>query len=110
MESNILQSLLSHDNSTRKRAEESITSERNSNPANLLNILIEGMKNSADQNISQLAALMYKKLFLDDARVDQLSSEDLEMMKGAVMSTMDFSQNMTLLKRKGDIISKIFAK
>jgi len=28
------------------------------------------MKNSADQQISQLAALMYKKLFLDDARVD----------------------------------------
>jgi hypothetical protein len=53
---------------------------------------------------------MYKKLFLDDSRADELTSEDLEMMKTAVMSTMDFSQNMTLLKRKGDIISKIFAK
>lgn len=53
---------------------------------------------------------MYKKLFLDDSRADQLSHEDLEMMKQAVMSTMDFSQNMTLLKRKGEIISKIFAK
>lgn len=31
-------------------------------------------------------------------------------MKTAIMSTMDFSQNITLLKRKGDIISKIFAK
>jgi hypothetical protein len=52
MESNILQSLLSHENATRKRAEESLLAERTSNPANLLNTLIEGMKSSADQNIA----------------------------------------------------------
>lgn len=46
MEINILQSLLSHDNAMRKRAEESLMAERNSNPANLLNLLIEGMKNA----------------------------------------------------------------
>jgi hypothetical protein len=69
MESNILQTLLSHDNAMRKRAEESLMTERNTNPANLLNILIEGMK-SGDQGVAQLGALMYKKLFLDDARVD----------------------------------------
>ena len=56
---------------------------------------------------------MYKKLFLDDSRVDQLSVDDLDLMKQAVMSTIagDFStQNMTLLKRKGDIISKIYVR
>jgi hypothetical protein len=52
MESNILQALLSHENATRKRAEESLMAERTSNPANLLNILIEGMKSSGDQNIA----------------------------------------------------------
>jgi hypothetical protein len=112
MESNILQTLLSHDNAMRKRAEESLMSERNTNPANLLNLLVEGMKN-ADQGVAQLAALMYKKLFLDDSRVEQLSVEDLDLMKQAVMSTIsgDFSsQNMTLLKRKGDIISKIYVR
>ena len=31
-------------------------------------------------------------------------------MKTTIMSTMDFEQPLTLLKRKGDIISKIFAK
>jgi hypothetical protein len=96
----------------RKRAEESLMSERNTNPANLLNLLVEGMKN-ADQGVAQLAALMYKKLFLDDSRVEQLSMEDLDLMKQAVMSTIsgDFSsQNMTLLKRKGDIISKIYVR
>jgi hypothetical protein len=53
---------------------------------------------------------MYKKMFLDDARADQMSVEELETMKRAVMGTMDFSQNISLLKRKGDIISKIFTK
>ena len=49
-------------------------------------------------------------MFLDDSRSDALSQSDLEMMKTAVMNTLDFSQNMSLLKRKGEIISKIFAK
>ena len=53
---------------------------------------------------------MYKKLFLDDQKSEGLSAEDLEMMKQTVMQTMDFEQPLTLLKRKGDIISKIFAK
>lgn len=83
--------------------------ERTSNPSNLLNILVEGMKNQ-EQTIAQLAALMYKKLFLDDSRSEEISADDLEMMKQTVMNTMDFNQPMTLLKRKGDIISKIYAK
>ena len=54
---------------------------------------------------------MYKKLFLDDERADQLSVEDLEHMKMNVMSTIDFNGNSILsLKRKGDILSKIYAK
>ena len=44
MESTILQSLMSNDNTIRKRAEENLMKERESNPLNLLNILIEGMK------------------------------------------------------------------
>lgn len=53
---------------------------------------------------------MYKKLFLDDSRSESISVSDLEVMKSTVMSTMDFNQPLTLLKRKGDIISKIYAK
>ena len=90
MENIILQTLLSHDNNTRKTAEEFLMNERTTNPANLLNILVEGMKN-ADSNVAQLAALMYKKLFLDDARVDKLTQDDLEVMKVTVMNTMDFT-------------------
>ncbi len=83
--------------------------QRDQNPQNLLNLLIEGMK-AEDQSISQLAALMYKKMFLDDARSENLSSADLQVMKDSIMSTISFSQHITLLKRKGDILSKIFAK
>jgi hypothetical protein len=53
---------------------------------------------------------MYKKLFLDDSRSENLSESDLEIMKTTIMNTMDFNQSLTLLKRKGDIISKIYAK
>lgn len=54
---------------------------------------------------------MYKKMFLDDERSNSISFEDLELMKTTVMNTMDFnSHSLLLLKRKGDIISKIYAK
>lgn len=55
---------------------------------------------------------MYKKLFLDDERSNQISEGDLELMKSAVMETLDFSgsQSLQLLKRKGDIMAKIYAK
>jgi hypothetical protein len=53
---------------------------------------------------------MYKKLFLDDARSESLTQADLQMMLESIMNTISFTQNISLLKRKGDILSKIFAK
>ncbi len=92
MESNILQSLLSHSNDERKQAEAAITQARNTNPTGLLSTLTEGMKSQTNE-IAQLASLMYKKLFLDDERADQLSIDDLEHMKMNVMGTLDFNAN-----------------
>ncbi len=91
MDSNVLQQILSADNTVRKRAEEFLINERTSNPANLLNILLEGMKNDGNIGVAQLAAITYKKLFLDDAKSESLSETDLEMMKSAIMQTLDFS-------------------
>lgn len=48
------------------------------------------MKNPK-QEVAQLASVMYKKLFLDDDKSSSLSESDLEMMKGTVMETLDFS-------------------
>lgn len=98
---------MSNDNSVRKEAEAYLLKERSTNPQGVLTTLIEGMKN-ADLNIASLGALMYKKLFLDGT--EAMSEADLELMKSAVMQTMDFNQPLSLLKRKGDIISKIYAK
>lgn len=110
MESNILQSLLSHSNDERKQAEAAITQARSTNPTGLLSTLTEGMKSQTNE-IAQLASLMYKKLFLDDERADQLSIDDLEHMKMNVMGTIDFNANsLQSLKRKGDILSKIYSK
>ena len=63
---------------------------RDTNPGALLTTLVDGMKNPK-QEIAQLASVMYKKLFLDDERSNQISDGDLEMMKSAVMETLDFS-------------------
>ena len=108
MESNILEQLLSNDSNTRRNAEENLNRLRNENPANLANTLIEGMKNSKSE-ITQLSSVVYKKLFLDDSRASTLNNEDLEAMKAQVMGTMDFAQPIQTLKRKGDILAKIFA-
>jgi len=54
--------------------------------------------------------MMYKKMFLDQDNAKSLSFDDLESMKSQIMGTLDFTnQSMQLLKRKGDVISKIFA-
>ena len=75
----------------------------------LINLLIEAMS-SQDQQINSLAGILYKKMFLDDARSDQISPADLEIMKNTVIQTLDFSHNQTVLKRKAEILSKIFNK
>lgn len=50
-------------------------------PANLVQMLLDGMKNPK-LDIAQLSCLMYKKLFLDDTTTaSTLSTDDLEMMK-----------------------------
>lgn len=63
-----------------------------------------------DFSIAQLSAITYKKLFLDDPRSEQLTVQDLESMKQSVLSTMDFTQRLPLLRKKGDILSKLFTK
>lgn len=111
MESNLLETLLSADNAARKNAEAALMSARDSDPVSLLSTLVEGMKNSAKPEVAQLSCLMYKKLFLDDSRAQSLSASDLGMMKASIMQTMDLSnQSLTLLKRKGDILSKVYSK
>lgn len=109
MEQNILESLLSTNNDVRKNAEATIENERNGNPTHLINIFLEGMKKD-NLEVASLSCVLFKKYFLDDRRAESISVDDLESMKTTIMATLDFSQPLMLLKRKGDIISKIFSK
>ena len=109
MEHNILESLLSTNNDVRKGAESLLENERNANPTHLINVFLEGMKKD-NLEIASLACVLFKKYFLDDRRAEGISGDDLETMKTTIMSTLDFTQPLMLLKRKGDIISKIFSK
>ena len=66
--------------------------------------------NKNNLEIAQLSCVLFKKYFLDDRQTENISIEDLEQMKGTIMNTLNFYQPLSLLKRKGDIISKIYAK
>jgi hypothetical protein len=58
-----------------------------------------------------LAAQCLKKYFIDGSKGAVIdSAEDLEQMKQSVMRSLDFKQPMSLLQRKGDIISTIYSK
>lgn len=60
--------------------------------------------------VTSLSCILLKKYYLDDKRAEGLTNEDLEQIKCTVMGILDFSQPLIILKRKGDIISKIFAR
>lgn len=51
--------------------------------------------------------MLLKKYFVDNQ--EGVSPSDLEQIKSAVMGSLDFqTQQLPLLKRKGDLISKIY--
>lgn len=72
MESNILEQLLSSENTARRNAESYLETERNSNPANLINLFIEGMKKE-NIGVASLSCVLFKKYFLDDARSEGIT-------------------------------------
>lgn len=51
-----------------------------------------------------------KKYYLDDVRSKDMSNEELENMKNFVKQTLDFAQPISLLRRKGEIISSVAAR
>ena len=58
-----------------------------------------------------MSCILLKKYFLDFKSTAELNDTDLEAFKQAVSASIDFStQSISLLKRKGDVLSKVFAK
>ena len=61
--------------------------------------------------VATLCCVLLKKYFLDLRAKAELSAADLEQLKSAIESSLDFeAQPMVLLKRKGDVLSKIYTK
>ena len=103
------QELLSADNTVRQRAEANISNEFASNPSQLAQALIAGLTTSTE--VATLCCVLLKKYFLDVRSQANLSAADLEGLKAAIEGSLDFdNQPMVLLKRKGDVLSKIYSK
>ena len=106
-----IQELLSADNATRKRAEDNMNQEFAKDPANLARALISGLSAEQPEAIATMSCICLKKYYLDIKATAQLDSGDLETFKQAIVASLDFtSQTMSLLKRKGDVLSKIYSK
>ena len=103
---NLLSEVLDANNAVRQRAEGDINTQRQANPAGLLQLFISNLKNEKE-DISQISCVLFKKYFLDDAQ--GVNAEDYEQMKQAVLESLDFStQSLLTLKRKADLLAKIF--
>ena len=71
--------------------------------------MIAGLATSTE--VATLCCVLLKKYFLDIRAQAELSAADLEQLKSAIESSLDFDgQPMVLLKRKGDVLSKIYSK
>lgn len=55
--------------------------------------------------MAQMSCVLFKKYFLDNT--EGISEADFEVMRVAVLESVDFTQPMSLLKRKGDLLSKL---
>jgi hypothetical protein len=103
---NLLSEVLDANNSIRQRAEGEINTQRQANPAALLQLFVSNLNNE-NEAISQISCVLFKKYFLDDTV--GVNPEDYEQMKKAVLESLDFSkQSLLTLKRKADLLAKIF--
>lgn len=103
---NLLSEVLDANNTIRQRAEGELNAQRQQNPANLLQLFVSNLKNEKE-DISQISCVLFKKYFLDDG--EGVNPDDYEQMKKAVLESLDFStQSLLTLKRKADLLAKIF--
>jgi hypothetical protein len=99
--------ILGADNTIRQRAETQLNTQRTENPGTLLQLFIANMS-SDKADVAQISCVLFKKYFLDNT--EGVNPSDYESMQEAVMKSIDFkTQNMILLKRKRDLISKIYS-
>jgi hypothetical protein len=61
--------------------------------------------------VASMCCVLLKKYFLDSRATTELADQDLENLRNALLESIDLEkQPLSLLKRKGDVLSKIYAK
>jgi len=61
--------------------------------------------------VASMCCVLLKKYFLDSRAQTELGPQDLENLRNALLESINLEkQPLTLLKRKGDVLSKIYAK
>ena len=103
---NLLQEVLAGNNTVRQRAEGELNTRRQANPGALLQLFVQNLRNESE-DVAQIACVLFKKYFLDNT--EGVQPDDYEQMKKAVLESLDFSaQSLLTLKRKADLLAKIF--
>jgi len=104
---NLVQAILGADNTARQRAETQLNSQRTTDPAGLMQLFMTNMK-SDQTEVAQISCVLFKKYFLENS--EGVSPDDLQQMQEAVMASLNFqTQPLLLLKRKGDVLAKVYA-
>ena len=61
--------------------------------------------------VASMCCVLLKKYFLDSRAQTELAEQDLENLRNALLESIDLNkQPLSLLKRKADVLSKIYAK
>ena len=72
-----------------------------------MKLFMTNMK-SEQTEVAQISCVLFKKYFLENS--EGVSSDDLTQMQEAVRASLNFAtQPLLLLKRKGDVLAKIYA-
>ena len=67
--------------------------------------------NSGNVQVAMLCLVMLKKYFLDPRAATQLEPAQLEQLREAIQASIEFvEQPIQLLKRKADVLSKVYWK
>lgn len=101
--------VLSSDNNIRKAAEQRLNDQKNIPFNDALNFFLEGIKDG-DSKVSQLAALMFKKTFLDDERfltsIDKSTAENL--VNNIFYPLVNTEKDWKFLERIAENIAKLY--
>lgn len=102
----VLGSILSPDNTRRKQGEELLEQNRQQDPKKLMEELFQSMTHAED-NVANLACVLFKKYFLEGESTDK---ETLQLIEQNMFNILDFGRSTLVLHAQGGVIVRVYAK